>query len=201
MIEKNGYWASGDDDLVPMIARSHARFSAIRDHVKRTRLAIDVGAHVGIYAVYLSMVFERVIAFEPLLESFDCLVRNVDLDRVTVRNMAISDSLGTSAMLAEPVKTSAHLSTVGTQPVLVRTIDSFGLDPDFIKIDAEGFDLKVLNGASWTLRQSRPVVMVEDKPRDRHPHWYRKGQIAAFLSELGMKCVFSDAPDQLWVWP
>jgi len=44
------------------------------------------------------------------------------------------------------------------------TIDDLGLDAcDLIQLDVEGFEAKVLQGASQTITRCRPVIMVEDR--------------------------------------
>lgn len=43
----------------------------------------------------------------------------------------------------------------------IRTMDSLLLDPDFVKIDVEGFELEVMRGASNTFKTHQPIVLVE----------------------------------------
>lgn len=43
----------------------------------------------------------------------------------------------------------------------IRTLDSLGLDPFFIKVDVQGSELSVLRGAEETLRRTRPVLLIE----------------------------------------
>ena len=45
--------------------------------------------------------------------------------------------------------------------VPVRTLDSYGLEPDVVKIDVQGFEMKVVQGGLGTLRRRRPVTIVE----------------------------------------
>src|SRR5690606_11886840 len=52
-------------------------------------------------------------------------------------------------------------------PVRIAPLDSRGLDEvDFIKIDVEGHELAVLRGASKTIEENRPVILVEVKPEN-----------------------------------
>ena len=52
--------------------------------------------------------------------------------------------------------------------VYVRTLDSFSLDDvTLLKVDVEGHEVELLNGATQTIRRNRPVVLIEVKDRNR----------------------------------
>jgi hypothetical protein len=54
-----------------------------------------------------------------------------------------------------------------TQRVVdVRTVDSFALQPEIMKIDVEGNELEVLEGAGETLERTRPILLIENGARD-----------------------------------
>src|SRR5258708_1944188 len=72
------------------------------------RTAIDVGAHYGSWSRYLARQFERTISFEPVKETFDCLIRNTDaFANIFAFNQAVGDrarmvSVGVGKMYAHP---------------------------------------------------------------------------------------------------
>jgi hypothetical protein len=43
-------------------------------------------------------------------------------------------------------------------------LDSFNLEPDFIKIDTEGFEYYICLGGEQTIRTYKPLMCVEQKP-------------------------------------
>ena len=50
---------------------------------------------------------------------------------------------------------------VRPSPVEIDKLDTFNLNPKFIKIDAEGFEIPILRGARATIERSRPVILAE----------------------------------------
>lgn len=63
--------------------------------------------------------------------------------------------------------------------VKTRTLDSLKIEPVFIKIDVEGAELSVLRGSMTTLRDSRPIVLVEILSVEIYE------EISIFLRQLG----------------
>ncbi|MGV6873410.1 FkbM family methyltransferase [Pseudochelatococcus sp. B33] len=143
------------------------------------RTAVDVGANAGTYALALARVSERLICFEPVPFMSRLLHRLLGrAGHVVIDDRALSDSNGT-ANLSVPLQGGgaemalATLRTVFPQStnVEVRTIrlDDFwqahaGLDPatvDFVKIDVEGVEGKVLAGMAETIAAAHPVLLIE----------------------------------------
>lgn len=143
--------------------------------VKSFRTAIDGGAHIGTWTVEMSKHFKRVYAFEPARDSFNCLKDNVALKPhcpVEPYNAALGADFGLVYICDDPTRkgnTGARMvgaingNVVGTQ-IVQLAIDSLKLeDLDFLKLDVEGYEIEALKGAERTLRNCRPVVMLECK--------------------------------------
>jgi FkbM family methyltransferase len=144
----------------------------LHEIVPRGRVAIDVGANRGYYAFALSKIARRVEAFEPYPPA--ALFARRKLGRnVRVHEAAVSNYRGSAALRIPQregnidVHFSATLKQVSagqhreiTVPVV--TIDQFEFDDvGFIKIDAEGSDMEVIDGARETIRRNRPNMLVE----------------------------------------
>lgn len=133
--------------------------------------AIDAGANVGAYARAMAGAFGHVHAFEPAPDTFACLARNIAdwglSDRITAHPNALSAaqegvSMGSGGFFRRSI--SREVAGPGEIPAI--PIDSLGLaDVLFLKLDVEGYELKVLNGAAQTLDRCRPYVMMELKAR------------------------------------
>ncbi|MBC2669061.1 FkbM family methyltransferase [Novosphingobium piscinae] len=125
--------------------------------IKQFRNALDIGCRVGEFTRYLHLDFAHVYAFDPNL--WPDFRRNVDLGRVTHFTCAIGDERGETVMFGGG---HAERENARTKIVPVYTIDAFGFDAiDFIKIDVEGFEKKVLLGAAQTIERCNPVIVIE----------------------------------------
>lgn len=137
------------------------------------RLSIDIGANWGMYSRAMLPVSRQVIAFEPNPVEAARLRRA--LPRLRVEACALGAEPG-EAMLRVPVMANgASASGFGTigdfaMPfdreagvgVPVRTLDSFAFaDVGLIKIDVEGFEYRVLEGAMDTIERCRPNLLIE----------------------------------------
>lgn len=125
------------------------------------RTAVDVGAHIGTWSCELAVRFGNVHAFEPEPENFACLERNTPL-AVQLHNVALGDT-GAGAKLVQHGSNSGCWRIAEGLGVEVYTLDDYALrNVDLIKIDVEGYEGRVLLGATNTLIESSPVVIFED---------------------------------------
>ena len=62
-----------------------------------------------------------------------------------------------------PPRIVARLKYVQRSVPVIR-LDTLNLSPTVVKIDAEGYDLKIIYGMTETIRRCRPVMMVENNP-------------------------------------
>jgi FkbM family methyltransferase len=155
----------------------------ILDNIRRSRCFIDVGANCGIYTVLGCSINlnVRVVAVEPVPKVCQALANNVahnNLDsRVTILNVALGDTNGTASFHEAEDATMGSLAVDGYRgqrgrviQVKCRTLDSIveelNIEPDFLKIDVEGFEHLVLRGASRVLSKFRPRIVLEANPGD-----------------------------------
>tara|TARA_A100001011_G_scaffold329948_1_gene355539 strand:+ start:1133 stop:1750 length:618 start_codon:yes stop_codon:yes gene_type:complete len=134
------------------------------------KLAIDIGAHVGIWTSRLAKNFENVIAFEPLLKHIECHKKNCEgLDNIILNEVALSNKSGTATMTTKDINSgmstmlkTSWIKETYSHTVKTRTLDSYDLpEIDFIKIDVEGWEEQVLEGAMHTILKYKPIMYIE----------------------------------------
>jgi FkbM family methyltransferase len=182
-MEKNGELVDGKGTY------QIKKFRAAMEHVRNFRKAVDVGAHVGLWSMQLQKTFQSVHAFEPVSAFRDCFGLNVS--GVVLYGCALGAEAGEVRMSIDPADTGG--THIGEEGPIVRVLalDAFNFsEVDFLKIDCEGYEHHVIDGARETLRRCKPCVIVEQKPHKLGPNFGIKGTPAVDrLKHLGYKVV------------
>jgi FkbM family methyltransferase len=135
----------------------------------------DVGANFGYYALVLAAGLRQtcvVHALEPTEATFQRLCRHIalnEMDCVHAHRLALSDAPGRASMRGRDGNSGAAFLEPGAGDVLVSTLDEFVAGQgirrlDFLKIDVEGFEERVLRGGERALRELRPHILFELQP-------------------------------------
>lgn len=125
-------------------------------YCERFGVALDCGAHRGIWTRLLCDRFEHVFAIEPTAR-----VYQVD-ERAHVVNAAVGAEEGFCG-LADGLENTGQTHCVDGDTVEVITIDSMDLSGlDFLKLDVEGWELFALQGGRETIQRFKPVVILEE---------------------------------------
>jgi FkbM family methyltransferase len=158
-----------------------AELEAARACLRPGDVAVDVGANVGLVAVPLALAVApggRILAIEPLPENVGRLEQNVrrnELENVTIVGAAAGADDGEIVLNVAADSAFSSVGTVtkyraaGALRVPCRRLDSLWAELGrphvaLVKIDVEGAELDVLDGATELLRASRPVLLVEADP-------------------------------------
>jgi FkbM family methyltransferase len=141
-------------------------------HVLRTNdLFVDVGANVGSYTILASAAGgAKTIAIEPIPITYGHLVDNIDLNGVralvTTHNIGIGRERG-ELSFTSTLDTVNHVlgsaeSGVASTKIPVDTLDEMlgQLNPTIIKVDVEGFETCVVDGAEQTLRGDSLLAVI-----------------------------------------
>lgn len=146
------------------------------------RTFLDVGSNVGLYALFATLIpsIRHIVAFEANSDTARELRANLALNelgnRVEIDGRAVSDAPGTLTFgivskfsgANSVVDTSIHDRAAFRKQVSVEAItldqlfgEQSGLDPLCLKIDVEGHEGQVIDGARATLRNHRAVIQLE----------------------------------------
>jgi FkbM family methyltransferase len=158
--------------------------------VDRPRCVVDVGANIGVFSLYQSMLkrAEQVIAFEPSPDVFPRLVKNIEINgikNVRAVNAAVGNESGTLSFSESRVSANSRVSETGLIKVPCVRLDDELRDVhsiDFLKIDTEGYETHVLRGACETLKKTERIALELHYPGERQ-------EIETIVSPLGFSLV------------
>jgi FkbM family methyltransferase len=163
----------------------------------RDSTAIDVGANVGIHAIPMAMAspFGRVLAIEPAPSNAQRLRLNVEansIKNIDVLEVAVGDEVGvvTLHLADDPAYASTNGVMEGHREVGQLAVEQTTLDLIWemsghphvavVKIDVEGGELSVLNGARALLAAEHPEILVEATET-------RIGAVGSLLADFGYR--------------
>jgi len=151
---------------------------------KSNDVILDVGASYGDTSIWYAKKFgAKVYAFEPLEDIYKILLKNIELNKLDIKayNIAVGNGKIISANINKNMLTIGNVKSIET-----RTLDSFNFDKvDFIKIDVEGFELFVLDGARETIGKFHPKIILETHTKEL----YEKS--IEFLKDFNYKVKFN----------
>ena len=149
-------------------------------HAKPGDTVLDIGAHIGLYSVFFSKLTKgKVYSFEPTPSTSAVLRKTIEINHcesdIIVVQAAVSEKPGLATFYSNDIEVSTSNSLLdlklsdssnrhGAYQVHVVSIDDFraknNLTINILKIDAEGVELEVLNGARETFLQDRPIAII-----------------------------------------
>jgi len=178
MYQAHGWWFPDQDThFAEMLAKNIKKGSGpvYQEPVRKKSinlctnkgLALDIGANVGLWSRDLCQHFSQVIAFEPVEDFRNCLLKNVTASNFNVRACALGEQDTQINMIVTAENTGhSHVDTasMGAGSIPMYKLDSLELPKiDYIKIDCEGYENTILRGAKSTILRDRPIMVVEHK--------------------------------------
>lgn len=169
------------------------------------RLSADIGANLGLHSILMSRCGWNVEAYEPDPTHLKLLRRNLELNKtlnVTVSESAVSDQKGTAEFVRVLGNTTgSHLAGAKQSPygelekfsVTVESINDIFSSVDFIKMDVEGQERKIIlatDSEHWKKTDMMLEVGSPENARDIFVH-LKKLNVNAFSQKNGWKAVTS----------
>ena len=188
----------------------------VKKFIKSGTDSIDVGVYRGVYSYEMSKYSEKVHSFEPNPIIFKYINKNLKkfIKNIHLYNFALSNQNKT-INLKIPIRNSNSNKEIFEEyyemgkatihnennfenyenfEIQTKKIDEFSFDNkiSFIKIDVEGHELEVIEGAKNTIKRDKPILLVEIEKQ------YTKKEVAEsinFINSLGYKSYFFNKKD------
>lgn len=139
-------------------------------------VALDIGANHGVYTTKIADRFSKVYAFEPHTDNLKILKQSANAPNITIVEKAISDKTGKLKLFCSHSNPGGHSISekVSEVPLWGHAPDRFvevdgisiddfckGMNVGFMKVDVEGAENFIFNGAVETLKNNKMDIMLE----------------------------------------
>ena len=147
-------------------------YESIKQHMKLNKgeSFIDIGAHIGLWTLYVAKKGNKVYSFEPDINTFKILKNNIKkYSNVKVYNLAIGAEDKVESMYVHKNSVLNSLRIVRKDLFLykvrvqINKLDNFKFEEKIglIKIDTEGYESEILIGAEETILRDKPKLIIE----------------------------------------
>lgn len=156
----------------------------LREQIRPEMTVVEVGANVGSHTFEIAKMLDpakgRIICFEPTEFAFNKLKKNHSLNsftNITLERVALSDTNETKTIERSTTpetmpfkaswdKTSGSAKHASVDQITFRRLDDYFVEErldklDLFKIDVDGYELRVLEGAKEILTKYAPVMIIE----------------------------------------
>ena len=193
--------------LEPGISKLVTKIAKELDNQKDPGCFFDVGANVGLYTWEVRKVCpaRKILAFEPDPKNIKLLektLKGANLQNVEICKYALSNQLAEVSFFQDNLTSATGCVAGKNKPwieqylngssneirVKTETLDSVvrqDRSPSLIKIDVEGHEVEVLQGARNTLSEAKPLMIIESFPP-------KQSSVLSLLDELGYHSMDAD---------
>jgi len=173
----------------------------VLDHIRVDDIVLDIGSHIGTYSIPIAKKLSKgkghIYCIEGSLKSYKLLKQNIVLNNLnsyaTCDNIVISDNEQLKYSLQENVNNTGANYYVEKESLgevhTVSTLKNYLVDKgvmrvDFIKIDVEGMEFRILNSIKHEIREYRPILYIEISRSQLGRHNNTPYDIELILSDL-----------------
>jgi FkbM family methyltransferase len=142
-------------------------FKLFQPFIPTEGVILDIGANIGNHSVMFALNYpnSKIYAFEPAMINFELLDFNTKtLPNIEIFKIALGSNNGLVSMNCENItnKGSFVIDSTG-EKVPSMKVDTLNFSSiSFLKIDVEGHEYSVIEGAAETITTQKPVIWIED---------------------------------------
>jgi FkbM family methyltransferase len=152
----------------------------LKNEIPSCNFAIDIGANIGIYSYYFSKFCKRIESFEPVYFFTNDLREYIKNNKnINLHSTGLSNQNGNFEIYTPLIKGGKRLDVgltslskpTDTKNFITTKIDLKKLDDynfsgvELIKIDVEGHEYEVIDGAQKTILKCKPIILIEIEQR------------------------------------
>ena len=168
---EHGYWLG---------TYEQRKRKAMEGLLRAGQIFFDIGANVGYFSLLAAKLTAPdgfVVAFEPLPRNTNFLRQHIGLNaleqRIKLYEAAVSDHDGKTFFDLGKSSAMGHIASQGQLEVQLLSLDSLIKSgevpmPDVMKIDVEGAEFEVLQGAKEILAEHHPLLFIDTHARTAH---------------------------------
>ena len=167
---------------------------------KQFKRVLDIGAWAGTWSHAMQKFRKSIVAFEPDGINFECLHKNLGpFNHITCNQNAIGEKIG-RVSLTEDTFTQAKRVEDKEGKIQMFTVDYYNYsDVELIKIDVEGYEMRVLEGATQTLKSVK-FLMIELNNNTKK-YGSNNLQVEKYVESLGFRILINIWPDKVYYRP
>ncbi|GAB1446018.1 hypothetical protein MASR2M41_17670 [Flammeovirgaceae bacterium] len=165
--------------------------------VKTNSVCLDIGSNIGYVGIMMANMAPEglVVGFEPDPTNFKRLKENLsynELSNVHVHNFGLGEQSTQKNMFINPINRGGNCiieGQSGVEVAIMRLDDFLTREPlprvDLVKIDVEGYELKVLRGGRQILTTYFPILFIEINDGNLKRYGDTAGELLQFLKSMG----------------
>jgi FkbM family methyltransferase len=187
-------------------------FKFLKENCNPGNIVLDIGAHLGVFAVIAAKYVKekgKVYAFEPTSGTYNLLKKTIQFNKVeniiSPRNEAVGKKIGKAHFYISQIEgdnSNSLISYVNDREIQSEEIDVVSVDSfveqwdlqkvNFIKIDAEGAEFDVIQGAIKTFHKHRPSCILSIHPNPILSKGDKLEDIYDFITELNYSILYNN---------